>query len=303
MPRRRRHAPCSLAGIVLLVAACLASVNCAGVSAVRRSEADRPRDSRTGVLVGAEPVVIDGGRRGACLLLHGWITSPADFGALPEALDAAGWDVYAPLHAGHGTTPRDLRGIRADRLLEPARGHYAALRKRYGRVVLVGFSMGGAIATILAADEPPDRLVLVAPFCGVRHKWYYVLPARCWHALVSPVLRWAPRSRSLESCNREAGRAPIVTYYAFPIDASRALFDLRRRLLSGTDLSRLTMPALLVYSSGDQVCSPGAMARFFARLPAEPRRTAVFAHSNHHLLLDHDGEQAIQAIVDFVGKP
>lgn len=169
--------------------------------------------------------------------------------------------------------------------------------------MLVGFSMGGAIATILAAEEPPDRLVLVAPFCGVRHKWRYVLPARWWHALVSPVLRWAPRSRSLESCNREAGRAPIITYDAFPIDASRALFALRRRLLAGTDLSRLTVPALLVCSSGDEVCSPKAMARFFARLPAESTRTAVFAQSNHHLLHDHDREQAIGAIVDFVGKP
>ena len=75
------------------------------------------------------------------------------------------------------------------------------------------------------------------------------------------------------------------------------------RLLAGTDLSRLTVPVLLVYSSGDEVCSPRAMTRFLARLPAESTRTAVFARSNHHLLHDHDREQAIHAIVDFVGRP
>ena len=293
----------SLACLVLLLALCLVCANCAGVRALKRSEATRPRDPQTGILRGAEPIAIDRGRKGACLLLHGWITSPADFGGLPKALDAAGWDVHAPLHAGHGTTPRALDGITAQKLLDRAREHYTRLRGRYGRVVLVGFSMGGTISTLLAAEHPPDRLVLVAPFCGVRYKWYYVLPPRWWSAVLSPVVHWVPRNRRMVYCNRPEGREAIITYDAFPTDATRALFGLRTMLLTGRGLDTLAAPLLLLYSKGDDVSSPEAMAELFRRLPAGSRRRVLFTDSSHHLLHDYDREQAIDAIVEFVGKP
>ena len=288
--------------LLVLLAVCLVSLNCAGVRAMRRYEARTPRDPHTGVLRGAEPVRIDRGRRAACLLLHGWITSPADFGGLPQALDAAGWDVYVPLQAGHGTTPRDTQGLTAEALLATARGHYDALRARYDRVALVGFSMGGTMATLLAAEQPPDRLVLVAPFCGVRYKWFYVLPPRWWNALLSPVVRWMPRPTGTIACNRPEGKREIVTYGAFHTDATRALFRLRAAVRAA-DLTEMSVPALVVYSTADGVCSPGALAACIERLPAESRRTLVVARSDHHLFHDHDREQAVAAIVEFVGKP
>jgi carboxylesterase len=300
--RLRRRLLYPPAALLLLLAVCLVSLNCAGMRAMKRADDSPRRDPETGVLRGAEPVRIDRGRKGACLLLHGWITSPADFGRLPQALDAAGWDVHVPLQAGHGTTPTALKGITAEELVGTARGHYEALRKSHDRVVLVGFSIGGTIASLLAAEHLPDRLVLVAPFCGVRYRWYYVLPPRWWHAVLAPVLRSVPRAGTVY-CNRREGREASITYDAFPIEASKALFRLRARLLDDTDLWMLTMPSLLVHSTGDGVCSPKAMARFFERLPAQPRRTVVFEDSNHHLLHDHDREQAIAAIVEFVGKP
>lgn len=249
---------------------------------------------------GVKPIRTDRGRTRVCLLLHGWITTPLDFGRLPQALDEAGWDVCAPLHAGHGTDPRDLVGITAQDLLDAARLHYADLQQRYGNVSIVGFSMGGTIATLLAAEQRPDKLVLIAPFCGVRYKWYYVLPPRWWHALLCPFLRRVKSRPRLTGVNRREGRDEVLMYGAFPTDASRALFELRHRLLGDADLRRLTMPALLVYSTGDDVCSPSAMEEVFERLPAVGKEKAVFSHSNHHILHDYDREQAITAIVNFL---
>ena len=300
--RLRRKLLWSASALALLLAACVASINCAGVRAVRRSESAMPRDAQTGILRGAKPIDSGRGPSGACLLLHGWITTPADFGELPQALEKAGWHVVAPLHAGHGTSPRDLKGLSADKLLAQARGHYDTLRASHDRVVLVGFSMGGAIASLLAADQPPDRLVLIAPFCGVRYRWYYVLPPRWWNAALSPVVGYLPRPKGFVFCNRPEGREAIVTYDAFHTDATTALFELRRRLLTA-DLSRLTMPLLLLYGAQDGTCSAKAMDALFARLPAEPKRRVVLPDSNHHLLHDHDREQAVQAIVEFVGRP
>ena len=261
------------------------------------------RDPLTGTIQGAEPVRIDRGRPRACLLLHGWITSPADFADLPAALDAAGWDVHAPLHAGHGTSPDELKGITADRLLERARQNYRDLRASHEHVALVGFSMGGTIATILAAEEPPQELVLVSPYFAVRYRWFYVLPPRWWSKLVSPFVHTVKRPERMVFCNRPEGREAIITYDSFPTEASEALFDLRRIALKQAGLASLCMPVLLVYSTGDHVCSPVEMVSVFNKLPSEAKRKATFVRSNHHILHDHDREEAVAAITSFLAQP
>jgi carboxylesterase len=287
---------------VLPLAAALSSVNCAQVRGLDRIDT-MPDEPRPAVMQGAEPVRIDRGRRRACLLVHGWLGTPADFAQLPAALDEAGWDVYVPRLPGHGTASRDLNGITARKLLDGARDHYQALLGRYEAVALTGFSMGGTIATILAAEEPPARLVLIAPFFRVRYKWYYVLPPRWWSAAFSPLVRSMKRPRWSVQCNRPEGRKEILTYLSFPTDANRALFELRRIALKDTDLSALRMPALLTYSTADNVCSPAATEAFFDKLPAAPKRKAVFKRSDHHILHDHDREQAIVAITEFLAGP
>lgn len=272
----------------------LALVGLLCVDAAGRRAAARAPD------LGASAVRIVRNRPRACLLLHGWLTTPADFGALPEALAEAGWDVYAPLHAGHGGRPSDLEGVTARDLLDASRERYRRLRGRYSEVALVGFSMGGTIATLLAAEEPPARLVLVAPFYGVRHKWYYVLPARWWQKLLSPCLRYVPRPRGLIRVNRPGARSGIIAYDAYPSSAADALFELRRQVAERVDPARLAVPALLVYSTGDEVCSCAATEEFFSRLPPGTAHRLVFERSNHHVLRDYDGAAAVAGIVEFL---
>jgi len=283
----------------LVLVATLVSYDCAGPRAL---EGRPDRDPRTGIIHGAGPVRIDRGRQRACLLLHGWLSTPADFADLPRALDRAGWDVYAPLLPGHGTRPADLQGVTAEDLTAEARRQYEALLDRYETVALGGFSMGGAIATILAAQAPPDRLVLVAPFFGVTYKWYYVLPPRWWARIISPLVSYARRSPRLVRLNDKTRRGNIIAYEAFPTSAATELFRLRSMALQ-VDPAELNCPVLLAFSTGDEAASPAAMQQFYERLDPARRARAVFARSNHHLLNDYDREQAVQAIVDFMSRP
>ncbi len=284
---------CSALVVVIIL------VNVAGCAAVHGDGTSHPRDEETGIMRGGEPVRIDRGRTRACLLLHGWLGTPAALGALPEALDGAGWDVYAPLHAGHGTRPADLEGVRAEDILRRARRRYESVLDRYETVALLGFSMGGTVATILGAERPPDRLVLVSPYYGVRHLWYHVLPARWWQGVLGSVLRYVPRGRGFVHVNRKENRDRVVRYTAFPTSASRALFRLRRRATEA-DLSSLTMPVLLVHSTGDEVCASGPMEEMLGRMPSADKRKAVFRRSDHHVLLDYDAEEAVQAVLNFL---
>jgi len=285
--------------IATVLAAGAVALDVSGRRAIREA-ASAPRSPQTGIMLGAEPLRVDRGRAGACLLLHGWGGSPADFGDLPKALDEAGWDVYAPLHTGHGTSPADLEGVKAQALLDGARARYADLRAQYKKIALVGFSIGGTLATILSAERPPDGLVLLAPFYEVTYKPYYVLPARWWHALLRPFVRYVARPQWMIQVNRPEGRGHLVEYNALPTGSMQAPFCLRRHALEEAGLARLQMPLLMLYSRGDEVSSPAAMAEFYRRLPDGRKAMATFERSNHHILHDYDREAAIRAIVEFV---
>ncbi|MFO8007358.1 MAG: alpha/beta fold hydrolase [Candidatus Brocadiia bacterium] len=287
--------------LMCLLAAALLGCNLAACRLMRSRGTSHPVDPESGIMQGGGPVRITSERERACLLLHGWLTTPADFGPLPQALDEAGWDVFAPLQKGHGTKPNDLQGVTADDLLGAARKHYQRVRSEYDHVALVGFSMGGTMATLLAAEEPPDQLVLVAPFFGVRHRWYYVLPARWWGGILRPVLRCVWRGRGGVHVNRPEGRDEVRMYCGFPTSVVTALFELRRRV-PAADVSVLNCPVLLVYSEGDGVCSPEATERFAAGLPGGSVLRKVFTRSDHHLMLDYDRQAAAEAIVEFLAE-
>jgi len=291
----------STAAALVLALAIGTCVGCAWRREFYRGGTSAPQDPVTGVMEGAEEIRIEGANPRACLLVHGWLTSPTDFGDLPRALAADGWDVYAPHQYGHCTHPRDMRDLTADKMLEAIRDDYADLRARYDHVALVGFSAGGAVLALLAAEHPPDRLVLVAPFLGVRYKWYYILPPRWWQGVVAPVMPYVGRKHTSIHINRKEGLKRLRSYTVFPTRANDGPIELRRRLREDVDVARLSMPVLLVYAPGDDVCSPKAELDFFRRLPGEANQVLACPRSNHHILNDFDRDGAVRTIVGFLG--
>lgn len=103
------------------------------------------------------------GAIGAVLLIHGFTGNPSEMGYLADELFRAGHTVYAPRLPGHGTDRADFMATGAADWIRRARDAYIELYAEYGRVRVVGHSMGGAIALILAADYAPDRVALLAP--------------------------------------------------------------------------------------------------------------------------------------------
>ena len=112
------------------------------------------------------------------LLLHGFPGTPAELRQVAAVLVDTGWQVCAPLLPGFGVGLPTL----GDKRWQDWRD--AALRdwRRMGEgkaqeTLLVGFSMGGALALHLAAAQPPDTLVLIAPFWRMNDLRAHLLPA------------------------------------------------------------------------------------------------------------------------------
>jgi carboxylesterase len=111
-----------------------------------------------------QPFTFDAGPAQA-LLIHGFLGTPRELRPLGEALAAAGVTAHGVLLPGFGPDIARLRRVRSEDWLETARTAWREIRRDAERAVLIGFSMGGAVALTLAgeAGQAPDHLVLLAP--------------------------------------------------------------------------------------------------------------------------------------------
>ncbi|HHU88800.1 MAG: alpha/beta hydrolase [Sphaerochaetaceae bacterium] len=99
----------------------------------------------------------------AIVALHGYTGYPGELALPAQELYKVGYDVFVPRYPGHGTSSEDfLNSRRADWVGEGEKTLIKAL-ENYEEVSLIGHSMGGAIALILAARHSVKRLVLYAP--------------------------------------------------------------------------------------------------------------------------------------------
>ncbi len=98
------------------------------------------------------------------LLIHGFPGTPAEVRPLAEALFQMGWKVRAPLLPGFGTDIPNLNLRRRKDWIEAARQEWRELRTEGECHLLVGYSMGAAVALHVAEENPPDKLALISPF-------------------------------------------------------------------------------------------------------------------------------------------
>lgn len=97
----------------------------------------------------------------AILLLHGFATDKTDFDAVLENLKAIYDYVECPNLPGHDK--KGLKGFTKIKTIEFIEKEITKLEKKYDIVDILGFSMGGALASYLASRFKVRKLILLAP--------------------------------------------------------------------------------------------------------------------------------------------
>jgi len=100
----------------------------------------------------------------AALLIHGFPGTPAEIRPLASILNSAGWTTRGLLLPGFGAQIDSLPQRQAHEWIETAGDALCALQQQHHPIVLIGYSMGAAIAIHTAARLQPNRLILLAPF-------------------------------------------------------------------------------------------------------------------------------------------
>ena len=194
-------------------------------------------------------------RSDVCLLIHGSAGHPGHLRPLGEHLHREGYAVHGMALPGHDVQPADMAGVGWEKCYAEVRHSWLALKSEYQRVHVIGFSFGGALALHLAAEQPVDDLVLLAPALYVHFRLRGVLVAL--HGLVpgTPAharLRWY------------AGLGWFLRMVA-------------------RDLERVDCPLLAIHARDDRCIRVKSSVTIPARLRRRDSRLAILPRGGHLL--------------------
>lgn len=110
---------------------------------------------------------------GVVVLIHGLSNSPRQFQEMGERLHEAGYNVYIPRMPYHGLVSHDaseMGNITVGDLVRFADDAVDIAAGLGDEVIVAGLSGGGTVAAWIAQNrDDVDRVVLIAPFIGIRH--------------------------------------------------------------------------------------------------------------------------------------
>ena len=244
------------------------------------------------IIPSAQPRLLQGPRRTAVLLLHGWTGYPGQSYYLGERLNAAGYTVSIPRLPGHGTNGEDLIASGSADWIREAEEAYLELKKLRPGIVAAGISMGALLALHLAAHVETEGLVLAAPALTIRHKSAYLAP------LFQRIIRELPAASEGES--RDEDEQYIREEYWSKRRLKSVSDLLRVQRLVRRELPLVRSPMIILETLQDELVTSRAGRIIARRCDSEDISMYMFTESRHQMLNGCEREAVADAILAWI---
>jgi carboxylesterase len=232
------------------------------------------------------------------VLLHGFGGSPFDLEPLARRMVGSGFRVVVPLIPGQidAESVQQRNQITADSLLTWLRDVVAGESPdSSAKPVIIGFSMGGTLASIAAGEDRAEELVLLAPYFGLPH---FDDATENLTEFVSGFIESVPKL--------DKGRIADTSGYNRYIPGARevplGMFQVLQQLvdIASDAAADIDVPTLVIHSSNDPVASHSSMADVF--LDNRNAEILTLHESQHILLYDADSTAVISTVLDFLSR-
>lgn len=238
---------------------------------------------------------------GTVVLLHGWMFG-ADFNWITawQPLREAGYRAIAPDHRGHG---RGIRSLEPFRLVDCADDAAALIRQLdLGPVLVHGYSMGGAIAQLLAHRHPElvRGVVLAATSAQWREERRMRMAWRTMSALQFALTHYNRRfwTGALRREGLTAGK-DVANWMISELMRSdpRAIAEAGREMAhfdSRPWLAEIEAPIDVICPTGDQLVPPAFQRELAAAIPG----ARLFEVKGDHLAIGKEPQAFMKALLE-----
>jgi alpha-beta hydrolase superfamily lysophospholipase len=259
--------------------------------------------------------VTGGEPRGTVQLVHGLGEHVERYDALALRLAARGWRVVGHDHRGHGRSegPRGALPSRDSLLADLARVIDATRSRRPVPTVLLGHSMGGAIAARLVAESilperrragwyrPVDALVLSSP--ALAADLSAVQRVQVWlGAALAPSTAVA---NGLAASWLSRDPQVVADYQADPLVHDRITPRLARFILGAGRVARRraprwSVPTLLLWAGADRCVAPRGSRDFARTAPLQRVKAREFAGLYHEIFNEPERDEVIAELLGWL---
>lgn len=227
------------------------------------------------------------------LLIHGYTGTPHDLNYLGRRLNKAGYSVFIPRLPGHGTNTNDFLNSTWKDWLKTAVESYLNLVNNYNNLYVVGLSMGGVIASLLAANFKIDKLVLAAPALDVINK----------KMKYTPYIKYFVKSLKREKIDEYQDKnLQILRDNYWTYDYPPKIADLYKLIkMANKNLHKINSNTLVILSKMDWAVPISVKEIIENNIPGK-KEFLIFEDSHHVVVNDVRKEEAADKIISFLNS-
>lgn len=220
----------------------------------------------------------------AFLLIHGFTACPYEMRELGEILHRQGYNVFGLRLAGHGTNVADFSKYKAADWVSSAKQGLAISSLMGRRTIVIGESLGGALAALLARDYPDlvGRLILCAPAFRFVNRLAYLSKWRMIQKIIPQ--------------NDMGVQYDWQRPYWYDIIPTSSIAELVKIANEGRKSgSKIKVSTLIIHAVNDQIIRFQGSRAFYNNLPqltAVNKKLILFPNGHHNLTIELNPRKA-----------
>lgn len=241
------------------------------------------------------PIFRKGHKDKAVILVHGFTGTPDLMRPLANHLYSKGFTVYAPLLAGHGSTKEKLAKTTWKDWYKTVQDTYLDFQQKYSQIHIVGLSLGGLLTLKLAEDYDQIKSIACLATPIFLQKWVHaILPL----VANTPLKYLYPYQKKVDiDVKNPQVKKNIWTLMSMPISCIYSLTELQG--LVRKNLSKITIPTLLMHSRYDSTAPFESMSEIAKRISSKTTETIALENSFHLITVDYDKALVNEKVTDF----
>lgn len=244
------------------------------------------------------------------LLIHGLGEHSGRYAPLVDWLVAEGIAVFTFDGRGHG---RSVEG-KPDAYFASFRDYLEDIDALFGKVLaylpglpafLYGHSMGGGMAAGYVIRYQPQAAGVILSSPAIKEAEN---TSKLLIAVSGLISKWLPRLKALKLDATQISRIPeeVQAYLSDPLNYTQAIpartahevYQLMQVIQA--DAASFELPVLVVHGTEDGLTNPKGSELFIQKAQSEDKTLRLFPGGYHELIHDHDREELIQTVVDWV---
>lgn len=233
------------------------------------------------------------------VLSHGYKSSPQEVAALSKYLAKLGFVVYAVRLKGHGTSPINLKDVKYQQWYDSFQRGYCALNNVCSKIVVVGFSTGGLLTLLSAAQKNSDSklsgLVTINAAIKLSDIRTKAVPAiKFWNEMLDKFSIEKGRYEYVD----DVPENPDLNYSRNYLNGVNELGKLISK--SSKNLSKIRLPTLIIQGSSDPVVNPESAKIIFDKITSEKKLIQEMDFNNHVIVNGKNKEKVFEVIQNFL---